>query len=81
VSKDTKKKKNYLISNSNITGYSFRENANGQTFSHMFGTSADVLESFIIRNKIMGPCWLNFRNILQTNKKVSIAKSFDNNYS
>ncbi|KAG7193441.1 DNA-directed DNA polymerase alpha catalytic subunit pol1 [Scheffersomyces spartinae] len=30
----------------------------GETFSHAFGTNANLFESFVIQRKIMGPCWL-----------------------
>lgn len=30
----------------------------GETFSHAFGTNANLFESFVVQRKIMGPCWL-----------------------
>lgn len=30
----------------------------GKTFSHVFGTNSSALELFLVKRKIMGPCWL-----------------------
>lgn len=32
------------------------------TFYHVFGTNSSIFECFVIQNKIMGPCWLEFKN-------------------
>ncbi|CAK7892719.1 DNA polymerase alpha catalytic subunit A [[Candida] anglica] len=34
----------------------------GQTFSRVFGTSANLFESFVLQRNIMGPCWLELGN-------------------
>ncbi|CAG8551442.1 12204_t:CDS:10 [Ambispora leptoticha] len=34
----------------------------GETFSHIFGANRNPLELFIIKRKIMGPCWLEIQN-------------------
>ena len=31
----------------------------GETFSHVFGTSTALFEQFVLWKNIMGPCWLN----------------------
>ena len=31
------------------------------TFYHVFGGNSNIFESFVIQNKIMGPCWLNIK--------------------
>lgn len=33
----------------------------GATFSHMFGTNTSPFELFVIKRKIMGPCWLEIK--------------------
>lgn len=30
----------------------------GETFNHIFGTNANLFESFVLQRNIMGPCWL-----------------------
>lgn len=32
------------------------------TFCHVFGGNANIFESFVTQNKIMGPCWLDIKN-------------------
>ncbi|ODV85064.1 hypothetical protein CANARDRAFT_28783 [[Candida] arabinofermentans NRRL YB-2248] len=34
----------------------------GETFSHVFGTNANIFESFVVQRNIMGPCWLEIKN-------------------
>lgn len=34
----------------------------GETFSHVFGTNANIFESFVMQRNIMGPCWLEIKN-------------------
>lgn len=33
----------------------------GETFSHIFGTNANMFESFVTQRGIMGPCWLEIQ--------------------
>ncbi|QLG70353.1 hypothetical protein HG535_0A02920 [Zygotorulaspora mrakii] len=33
-----------------------------ENFSHVFGGNANIFESFVLQNKIMGPCWLEIKN-------------------
>lgn len=51
--------------------YKFPQGTSGKTFSHMFGTSVSVLEHFIIHQKMMGPCWLKFDNVVKTSSPKS----------
>ncbi|CCH58980.1 hypothetical protein TBLA_0B01370 [Henningerozyma blattae CBS 6284] len=32
------------------------------TFYHVFGGNTNIFESFVIQNKVMGPCWLKVKN-------------------
>lgn len=34
----------------------------GETFSHVFGTNANIFETFVLQRNIMGPCWLEIKN-------------------
>ncbi|KAJ3052467.1 DNA-directed DNA polymerase alpha catalytic subunit pol1 [Rhizophlyctis rosea] len=34
----------------------------GKSFSHIFGTSTSALELFILKRKLMGPCWVRIEN-------------------
>lgn len=34
----------------------------GETFLRIFGTNANVFESFVMQRNIMGPCWLEIRS-------------------
>lgn len=34
----------------------------GETFSRVFGTNANIFESFVLQRNIMGPCWLDIKN-------------------
>ena len=45
----------------------------GETFSHVFGANTGPLEWFILKRKIMGPCWLDFAHgaLRQSEVKVS----------
>jgi DNA polymerase alpha subunit A len=51
----------------------------GETFSHAFGTNANIFESFVTQRSIMGPCWLeisqcNFNDIQNTSHcQVEVA--------
>lgn len=33
----------------------------GETFNHIFGTNANMFESFVTQRNIMGPCWLEIQ--------------------
>lgn len=37
-------------------------NLEGDTFSHVFGTNANIFESLVTQRNIMGPCWLEISN-------------------
>ncbi|SGZ50084.1 CIC11C00000002055 [Sungouiella intermedia] len=34
----------------------------GETFQRIFGTNANIFESFVLQRNIMGPCWLEIKN-------------------
>lgn len=34
----------------------------GETFSHVFGTNANIFEALVLQRNIMGPCWLEISN-------------------
>ncbi|KAJ3189315.1 DNA-directed DNA polymerase alpha catalytic subunit pol1 [Gaertneriomyces sp. JEL0708] len=46
----------------------------GKTFSHVFGTQTSALELFILKRKLMGPCWIEIKNATLTNKGLSWCK-------
>ena len=39
------------------------QNLSGNTFETVFGTHTSMLEMFIIKRKIKGPCWLTLTNV------------------
>lgn len=47
-----------------------------ETFNHVFGGNANIFESFVVQNKIMGPCWLEVKdgdfNALQNASHCSV---------
>jgi hypothetical protein len=43
----------------------------GDTFSHVFGTSTSVMETFLIKRKLAGPCWLRLSGVRNTASPVS----------
>jgi DNA polymerase alpha subunit A len=59
--------------------YSFSEpelppTLSGRTFSKVFGCKTGALELFLLKRKIMGPCWLNLKNCTIATKKLSWCK-------
>jgi DNA polymerase alpha subunit A len=48
-------------------------NLSGETFSHIFGTHTTALELFILKQNIMGPCWLEIKGAEISRKNVSNA--------
>jgi hypothetical protein len=34
----------------------------GNTFSHVLGTNTSAFEMFVVKRKIMGPCWLEIKD-------------------
>lgn len=36
--------------------------AGGETFQAVFGARTPLIESFLIKRKLMGPCWVTVRN-------------------
>lgn len=37
-------------------------NLSGKSFSHVFGTNTSALETFILEQNLMGPCWVEIKN-------------------
>lgn len=33
----------------------------GETFRHVFGSNANIFESFVLQQNVMGPCWLDIK--------------------
>ncbi len=46
----------------------------GRTFSAIMGTQASTLETFLVKRKIMGPCWLVIKNAQPSTKLLSWCK-------
>ncbi|CAR26433.1 ZYRO0B09592p [Zygosaccharomyces rouxii] len=51
------------------------------TFYHVFGGKSSAFESFVVQNKIMGPCWLEIKNgdfsALQNASNCSVELAVD----
>ncbi|KAK0558719.1 DNA-directed DNA polymerase alpha catalytic subunit pol1 [Tilletia horrida] len=48
----------------------------GRTFSRIFGTNTTAFELFVVKRKIMGPCWLNVQDpLINREKAVSHCKA------
>ncbi|KAJ3040455.1 DNA-directed DNA polymerase alpha catalytic subunit pol1 [Rhizophlyctis rosea] len=59
--------------------YSFKDpvipsDSKGKSFSHVFGTNTSALELFILKRRLMGPCWVSITNAQITNKNLSWCK-------
>ncbi|CAN0600041.1 unnamed protein product, partial [Ectocarpus sp. 12 AP-2014] len=46
----------------------------GKTFQAIFGARTPLIESFLIKRKLMGPCWITVRNPKVNNAPVSWCK-------
>lgn len=46
--------------------------SSGATFSHIFGTNTTPFELFVVNQKIMGPSWLEIKDIAPVEKAVCI---------
>ncbi|KAI8970605.1 hypothetical protein BDB01DRAFT_855335 [Pilobolus umbonatus] len=53
----------YLKLNYSYHDYPLSPDLQGRTFKHVFGTNTSPLEHLIVKRQIMGPCWLDFKNI------------------
>ncbi|CDZ97565.1 dna polymerase alpha catalytic subunit [Phaffia rhodozyma] len=49
-------------------------NLSGNTFGHVLGTNTSAFEIFVLKRKIMGPCWLEIKNAEISGKGVSWCK-------
>eukprot|EP00937_MAST-01D_sp_MAST-1D-sp2_P000600 g600.t1 len=43
----------------------------GETFSKVFGGRTPVIENFLLKRKLMGPCWIAIRNVLPARSPMS----------
>lgn len=60
--------------------YSFQQpalptNLQGETFGRIFGANTSAFELFVLKRKIMGPCWLEIKNASMSNRKLSWCKA------
>ncbi|QRV74151.1 DNA polymerase family B [Ceratobasidium sp. AG-Ba] len=46
----------------------------GKTFSRVLGTNTSAFELFVLKRKIMGPCWLEIKGCQTSNKGLSWCK-------
>ncbi|KAJ3293855.1 DNA-directed DNA polymerase alpha catalytic subunit pol1, partial [Borealophlyctis nickersoniae] len=46
----------------------------GKSFSHIFGTNTSALELFILKRKLMGPCWIRIEDAKISDKNISWCK-------
>uniref|UniRef100_A0A7S2UH04 DNA polymerase n=1 Tax=Attheya septentrionalis TaxID=420275 RepID=A0A7S2UH04_9STRA len=46
----------------------------GQFFSKIFGAGASTLENFILKRRLMGPCWIKIRNPMPNKAPASWCK-------
>jgi DNA polymerase alpha subunit A len=47
----------------------------GKTFSHVFGTNSNALELFLLKRKLMGPCWIEIKDAALRIPKVLLKKT------
>ncbi|KAL7423389.1 DNA-directed DNA polymerase alpha catalytic subunit pol1 [Cryptotrichosporon argae] len=47
----------------------------GATFSHVFGARTTAFEQFVVKRKIMGPCWLDIKGAAVSAKPLSWCKA------
>lgn len=50
------------------------EGLTGQTFSHVFGANTTAFELLALKRRIMGPCWLNIKDPVLSEKAASWCK-------
>eukprot|EP01135_Chromosphaera_perkinsii_P004895 Nk52_evm15s303 gene=Nk52_evmTU15s303 len=50
------------------------ESRKGKSFSLMFGCQTPILELFLIKRKLMGPCWLDIKGVVSSDGKRSWCK-------
>lgn len=48
----------------------------GDTFGHVLGTNTSAFEIFALKRKVMGPCWLEIKDVELSSKPVSVARPF-----
>jgi DNA polymerase alpha subunit A len=47
----------------------------GKSFSHVFGTNTKALELFLLKRRLMGPCWIKITNWTTSSKPISWCKN------
>ena len=47
----------------------------GRTFSHVFGTNTGALELFLLQTHLMGPCWVEVKDVMDQSPKLSWCKT------
>ena len=47
----------------NITEPALPAKTSGKSFSHLFGTGTSALELFLLKRKMMGPCWIKITDL------------------
>ncbi|KAI0244386.1 DNA-directed DNA polymerase alpha catalytic subunit pol1 [Massospora cicadina] len=52
----------------------FASNLKGRTFRHVFGANTSALELFLVKRKIMGPCWLRIEGAVPSTSARSHCK-------
>ncbi|KAJ3220259.1 DNA polymerase alpha catalytic subunit [Dinochytrium kinnereticum] len=60
-------------------GYSYKEpslpsDLSGECFSRVFGTNTSALENFLIKRRLMGPCWIEVEDAMLSQSSVSWTK-------
>ncbi|CAH7685382.1 DNA polymerase alpha subunit A [Phakopsora pachyrhizi] len=45
----------------------------GRTFSKVFGAGTSAIEIFLLKRKIMGPCWLNIAEVFTSSRSVPVS--------
>ncbi|CAG8512731.1 4847_t:CDS:10, partial [Acaulospora colombiana] len=71
---DVPAQSDYLKSFDQFLAQSLPSDLSGKTFSRVFGTQSSALELFLIKRRIRGPCWLEVKNAMITQKKISWCK-------
>lgn len=78
--------KNVLLSPFSSTHTSFVTepalplDCSGRTFSRIFGTNTSAFELFVLKRKIMGPCWLEIKDAQISDQAVSSQLSAPSYY-
>ncbi|KAJ8101126.1 hypothetical protein POJ06DRAFT_89105 [Lipomyces tetrasporus] len=75
----------YLMVLYPYTSRQYSPDLKGDTFSHVFGTGTGLFEQFVLMRRVMGPCWLELKDVETKSVansswcKVELAVSGPNN--